>query len=160
MAKISKPGNMHWVVKIFNMNKQCIEDYDVLKYREEQIKKFKKMCDTKEEFAEKLRREFQWQYWSRSEYELIIVKENDGSVWLIPWVGCSDPDNVKINVTNDDTFDWVGFADEHIDKQIYGNRAKIDIFDQITYKDQFNKLVDYCWYTRQKYQRDHEKFHK
>ena len=161
MIKLThKPGDMHWFVKYFNINKQCIEDYDVLRYREEQIKKFKKQCDTKEEFSEKLRREFQYMYWSRSEWELIIVKEDDGSIWLIPWVGCRNADEVKINVTDDNSFNWKGFAEKHINRQIYGNKAKVDVFDQLTFEDQFNKLVDYCWHTRLKYERKHSKFDK
>ena len=45
-----------------------VEAYDVLKYREKFIKKLKKEYQTKEEFGEKLFRDFQWQYWSRCEY--------------------------------------------------------------------------------------------
>lgn len=151
---------MSWIVKNFNCNKQVIEDYDVLKYREDQIKKLKKQCATKEEFADKLRREFQWQYWSRAEYELIISIDENEHVWLSPWVGCSHPDKVKINVTDDESFDWKGFAIEHISKQIYNNEAKIDIFDQLTYTVQFDRLVDYLWYTRLKYERKNPKFEK
>ena len=155
-----KPGDMHWLVKHFNINKQCIEDYDVLKYREEQIKKFKKQCETKEEFSEKLRREFQGMYWCRAEWELIVVKESDGSFWLVPWVGCRNQEEVKINVTDDISFDWKNFAKEHIQSQIYDNRAKVDVFDQLTFGEQFEKIVDYCWYTRWKYERKHPKFEK
>lgn len=154
-----KPGDMHWLVKRFNMNKQCIEDYDVLRYREEQIKKFKKQYDTKEEFAEKLRREFQWMYWSRAEWELIIEFTEDGRVLLRPWVGCRD-DEYNVDVTNDTSFDWKGFAKKHINSQIYNNKAKVDIFDMLTYEKQFERLVDYCWYTRWKYERKHPKFEK
>lgn len=145
-------------VKRFDMNKQAIIDYNPFKYYDGWIKKQKKKCNTKAEFAEVLRRELQYRFWSKSEYELIITKEKDGSIWLSPWVGCYDPEKVKINVTNDTTFDWKGFAEEHINKQIFNNRAKIDIFDQ--YMFYFDELVTYLWTTRQKYQRDHPKFHE
>ena len=149
---------MIWNVKRFDMNKQAIVDYNPFKYYDDWVKKQKKKCNDRAEFAEVLRRELQYRFWSKAEHELIITKEEDGNIWLIPWVGCSNPDEVKINVTNDTSFDWKSFAEEHINKQIYNNRAKIDIFDQ--YMFCFDELVDDLWYTRQKYQRDHPKFHK
>lgn len=151
---------MSWLVKNFDCNAQKIKDYDVLKYREDDIKKLKKKCATKEEFANKLRTEMMFRYWSKCEYELIIRLTEDGRVILRPWCGCYYPDKVEINVTDDTSFDWKGFAAEHINKQIFKNEAKIDIYDQLTYKDQFEKLVDYCWYTRLRYERDNPKFHK
>lgn len=158
---VRKESNrLRWTCKLFDCNKQAIIDYDVLKYREDQIKKFKKQCSNKEEFAEKLRREFQWQYWSRCEYEVIIEIDENNRIWLKPWVGCRDEDATKIDVTDDDSFDWHGFAETHIGSQIYKNSAKVDVFDQLTYKDQFEKLVDMCWHTRLKYERKSEKFDK
>ena len=151
---------LSWIVKRFNINHQTIENYDVLKYREDFIKKLKKKCNTKEEFAEELRIEFQWMYWSRAEYELIIEITNDDRVVLKPWVGCRNKEEATIDVTDDTSFDWRGFAEFHIDKQIYKDEAKIDIFDQLTYVDQFEKLVTYLWTTRLKYERDHPKFHE
>lgn len=144
-------------VKEFNFNKQAIEDVDVLKYREEQIKKLKKKCANKEEFAKKLESEFRWQYWSRSEYELIIEITEDNRVLLKPWVGCRDIEKATIDVSDDTGFDWRGFAKEHISKQIYKNKAKVDIFDQICYGNRFEYLVDYLWTTRFKYERKNSK---
>lgn len=151
---------MSWLVKNFNCNSQTIEDYDVLKYREDQIKKFKKKCATKAEFAEQLRGELHWQYWSRAEYELIVEIDDDGHIWLKPWVGCGDPDKAKIDVTRDSSFDWKSFAKIHIGRQRYKNCAKVDIWDQLCFGNQFEKLVTYLWTTRFKYERDHPKFHE
>lgn len=158
MKKEFKP--LKWLVTYYNCNADKIECYDILKHREDFIKKLKKKCETKEEFAEKMRRELQWQYWSRCEYELIIEIAENKRVLLKPWVGCRDVEKATIDVTDDASFDWKGFAKEHIKKQIYKNKAKIDIFDQITYANQFEKLIDYCWYTRLKYERDNPKFYK
>ena len=155
-----KAGDMRWEVVYFDINDQIIQKYNVLKYMEDDIKKMKKKTSTKEEFAEKLRREFQYHFWSRAEWELIIETTNDNRVFLKPWVGCREPEKVRIDVTDDDTFDWRGFAEYHIDKQTYKNSAKIDIYDQLTYGDEFEKLVDYCWYTRLKYERKNPKFDK
>ncbi len=147
-------------VKHYNCNAVKIEDYDVLKHRELEIKKLKKKCATKDEFAETLRREFMWRFWSKAEWELIVTKTDDGSIILTPWCGCADPDGCSIDVTNDNSFDWSGFADEHIKRQIFKNQAKIDVYDQIVYGDRFLNLVDELWYTRLPYERDNPKFHK
>ena len=147
-----------WKVKNYLCNSNKIWDYDVLKYREDQIKKFKKKCATKEEFSEAMRREMYWQYWSRAEYEVIIEIDDNDRIWLKPWVGCRNPDEVKIDVTDEKDFDWRSFAETHIDKQIYKNKAKIDIFDQLQWK--WGEFIDYLWHTRLKYERDDTKFYK
>lgn len=148
------------LVKHYNCNANKIEDYDILKYRELEIKKLKKKCATKEEFAESIRKEFMWRYWSKAEWEIIVTKDERGRVILSPWCGCSNPDSCLVDVTDDKSFDWRGFADKHIGEQIYKNEAKIDVYDQIMYGDRFDKLVDELWYTRLPYERDHEKFHR
>lgn len=148
------------LVKHYNYNANKIESYDVLSQRESEIKKLKKKCATKEEFAESLRREFMWRFWSKAEWELIVTKDGNGRVGLTPWCGCSDPDSVAIDVTDDNSFDWSSFADEHIKRQVFKNQAKIDVYDQIMYGDRFSNLVDELWYTRLPYERDNPKFHR
>ena len=147
-------------VKYYNCNTKKIKDYDVLERCESEIKRLKKKCATKDEFAELLRREFMWRFWSKAEWELIITKTAEGRVILSPWCGSRNPDSEAIDVTDDPAFDWSGFADEHVKKQIFKDHAKIDIYDQIMYGDRFNKLVDELWYTRLPYERDNPKFHR
>lgn len=142
---------LSWNVKHFNCNVQKIEDYDVLRYREDFIKKLKKKCATKEEFAEKLRGEMMYLFWSKCEWELIIRLEEDGHVILLPWCGARDPEEVAIDVTNDMTFDWKSFAEYHIKRQIFANEAKVDVWDQIFAK--WDEFVTYIWEYRHKYQR-------
>lgn len=151
---------LSWLVTYHDCNADKIKDYDILKYRQDFIKKLKKQCAAKEEFAEKLRSEFLWAFWSKCEWEVIIEIDNDGRVWLSPWVGSRNPEEARVDVTDRTDFDWIGFANEHIGKQIYKNRAKVDVFDQLTYGDQFEKLVDMCWYTRLRYERDDPKYHR
>ena len=140
-----------WKVKNYLINENKIWDYDVLKYREDQIKKLKKQCATKEEFAEAMRREMLWQYWSRCEYEVIIEIDDNNRIWLKPWVGCADPESVKIDVTDDESFDWKGFAAKYIGEQIYQNYAKIDVWNQLEFR--WIEFIDYVWTYRHKYQR-------
>lgn len=142
---------MTWCVKNHDHNRDVIKDYDVLAYRENDIKKMKKKCATKEEFAELLKREFMWRFWSRCEYEVIIEITEDDRVLLKPWIGCKKPEEVQIDVTDDESFDWKGFAELHISGQVYKNKAKIDVWDQVHYR--WNDFVDYCWNFRHKWQR-------
>jgi len=58
--------------------------------------------------------------------------------------------------TDREDFDWRSFAEFHIGKQIYKNEAKIDVFDQLEWK--WDEFVDYCWYTRLRYERRNPKF--
>lgn len=148
------------LVKHYNINGSRIEDYDVLKRREFEIKHMKKKCTTKDEFAELLRRDFMWRFWSKAEWELIVTKTVDGRVILSPWCGCVDPDSCSVDVTDDKSFDWSCFADEHIKRQIFKNQARIDVYDQIIYGDRFSNLIDELWHTRLPYERDNPKFHK
>lgn len=142
---------LSWKVKYFNCNAQKIEDGDILRYREDFIKKLKKKCVTKEEFAEKLRSEMMYSFWSKCEWELIIRLEDDGRVILLPWCGARDPEGIAIDVTDDADFDWKSFAEKHIRRQIFKNEAKIDIFLQLEWV--WDKFVTYCWEYRHKYQR-------
>lgn len=56
----SKP--LSWVVKNYEINGNVIEDYDVLKYGEDFIKKLKKKNPDKEAFAKSLRSEMMYHY--------------------------------------------------------------------------------------------------
>ena len=143
-----------WKVKRFDCNKQVIEDYDVLKYREDFIKRLKKICTNKEEFSERLKSQMKYYYWSKSEHELIISTSID-RVILSPWCSCREPEKASVQVS-DDSFDWFTFANYHIGRQVYSSKAKIDIYDQLAWK--WSDFVDYCWYTHLPYERKHEKF--
>lgn len=148
-------------VKKFSCNNQQIENVDVLKYREADIKKFKKKSATKAEFAQMLREEFMRRYWLEAEHELIVIKTEDRRILLVPWCGCYNPEKATIDVTDDySQLDWSAFADYHIDKQSFKTEATIDVYDQIMFGDRFDKLVDALWTTHLKYERDNSKFHQ
>lgn len=136
-----------WLVMNYNCNANRIEHYDVLNYRVDWMKKLKKKSKDIGEFTEKLNNEMLWQYWSRAEYELVLEKCND-ELWLKPWVGCRNPEEVKIDVSNDPF--WQEFS--KWDKvNWWDNEAKIDIYDQLTFK--WPEFVDYCWNTHLPYER-------
>ena len=143
---------MSWLVKRYDINSNSIVDCNVLKYFEKNIKQFKKQCNTKTAFADAVRRELMWRYWSKSEHELIIEIDSDKHVWLKPWSGCRDPEKVRVDVTDDQAFNWSSFAEAHISEQIFGTSAKIDIYDQLWF--QWGAFIDYCWNYRHKWQRN------
>lgn len=147
-------------VKYHNFNADRIENYDVLKHQEKFIKNLKKKSQNREEFSKSLQSEFMYRFWTKCECELIISKMEEGRIILSPWIGGRNPETSFLDVTDDKNFDWVGFADKYIGKQNFGNKAKIDIYDQIMYGDRFSNLVDELWYTRLPYERDNPKFHR
>ena len=141
--------NISFIVKKFDSNRQRIEDYDVLKYKS-YVEKLKhdSAASTKEEFSAKLRINLMSRFWSRSEYELVVKRTDEGRILLSPWVGCRDKEAATIDVTDDAAFDWKGFAAQHIANQRFVNEAKVDIWDQICYAGGFERLVDMLWEER------------
>ena len=135
---------IEWLVYRFNINAQKIEKFNIfnhggfLKYTHKTIKKY----ISKEDFEEQLKKELLFYFWGKAEHELVIEKY-DGGISLIPWCGCLRPEEARIDVTCDVDFDWKGFSDIHIDRQIYGSKAKIDIYDQVMMN--WEEFVEYCW---------------
>ena len=140
---------LSWLVTYYDCNTDKIKYYDILKYREDFIKKLKKKCVTKEEFAEKMNREMMYYFWSKCEWEVIIELDDDGRVWLSPWVGSRN--NEKVDVTDRTDFDWKGFAETRIGRQIHKNKTKIDVYSQLEYM--WDEFIDYVWNYHHKYQR-------
>lgn len=136
---------MEWYVYIYDINKNEIKKFNVFNHwkSEEDTKKNLKKYKNKEEFSEQLRKDVMYYFWSKSEYELIITLTEDGRVLLSPWCGCRNPEEATIDVTDDSSFDWRGFAEKHIALQIFKNEAKIDIYEQLMYV--WDEFVDYVW---------------
>lgn len=130
---------------IYNINVHKIEKFNIFRHGSftQYVYKAARNCKDKADFAKAIRGELQYYFWSKSEYELIVKLTDDNRIFLYPWCGGSNPDNEKIEVTDETDFDWLGFAKEHIDKQIYKNEVKIDIYDQVMF--QFDKFIDYVW---------------
>lgn len=150
-------NSLSWLVTYYDVNHNKIRHYDVLKNHEKLIRSIKKQCETKTAFSERMHREMMRRFWSKCEWELVVEVDGDDHVWLNPWAGCRDPENVRIDVTDREDFDWRNFAETHIGKQIYKSEAKIDVFDQLEWR--WQAFIDYCWHTRLKYERDNPKFH-
>ena len=145
--------SLEWNVFRYDINKDKIVAFNIFnhwKFDEDVQKSLKKFKD-KGEFAEQLRRDLQYYFWSRAEYELIIEVVNDNRIILKPWCGCREPEQTKIDVTDDKSLCWRNFAEEHTKRQIYKNKAKIDIYDQVMFNwDNFLELV---WNSRKRYKK-------
>lgn len=136
---------MRWDVYRYDINKNKIKLFNIFdhwsfcEYAKKAVKKYK----NKEEFAEQIKRELQFYFWSKSEHELIVRITEDNRIFLIPWCGCRNPEEVKIDVTDETDFNWRSFAEKHTKQQIYGNEAKIDVFDQVMWN--WDEFANYCW---------------
>lgn len=143
-----------WKVLIHDFNADAIRTYDVLKYREDLVKKLKKKCTSKEEFASTLSRDFRRQFWARCEYEMILYVENN-RVYLEPWVGKFK--DGRVDITDDTSLAWSSFAEEMLENRAWTNKetdrkyVKFDVFDQLMFR--FDEILDFCWNYRHKYQR-------
>ena len=141
---------MEWNVFRYDINKNKIDVFNIFnhgsfyKYTKKAIKEYK----IKGDFAEQLRRELMYFFWSKAEHELVIEITENNRIFLNPWCGCRNPEEVRIDVTDDKKFDWKCFAEEHINKQVYKNKAKINIYDQVM--SNWEKFLDYVWDNRSK----------
>lgn len=143
-----------WNVLLHDWNAHDIRVYNVLSARrEDYIKKLKKKCTTKEEFIELFDRDLMHQFWSRSEYEMILYIENN-RVYLEPW--CGTFKEGRIDITEDNILNWPVFAKEMLE-QAWTNKetgckyVKFDVYDQLKFR--FDELIDFIWNYRHKYQR-------
>ena len=139
---------MKWMAYYYSINRDEIKEFNIFghwRFREDVQKPAKKRIK-KEDFKEKLRRELLYYFWSKCEWELVIEVTEDNHIFLKPWCGCREPDKVRVDVTNDDSFDWKGFAEKHISQQIFNNEAKIDVYDQIRYV--WEDFAEYVWKNR------------
>ena len=83
------------------------------KFKEDTEKNLKKIRN-KEEFAEKLRRDLMYYFWSKSEYELI----------LSPWCGGRDTKDIKIDIYDQVMNNWEIFLDYVWNSKIHRPRKK------------------------------------
>lgn len=81
---------MKWNVFYHNVNTQKIEIFNIFDHYtfNEYTHKHLKECATKEKFAEKLKSELRYYFWSKSQWEIIIS----------PWVGGRDTKDIKVDV--------------------------------------------------------------
>jgi hypothetical protein len=136
---------IEWNVYYFDINGREIGTFNIFKHYSfmEEVKKIIKKWKDKGIFASELNSSLMYYFWSKAEWELVVEITEDNRIFLIPWCGCREPEKIKIDVTNDTNLDWRSFADVHTKRQIYGNSAKIDVYNQVVFN--WNLFVDYIW---------------
>lgn len=126
---------LSWKVYREEPNSKQIIAYDLFEreHWNRVVRQLKAQCDSKEEFAEKLRTKLMSQYWCRSEYEIVLTS------WP-PYIETAEIDELKYE------------AMEH--KHRWGNEPyrvipplivseKIDIFSQLELN--WAQFIDYVW---------------
>lgn len=69
-----KVDNMYWNVFYYNVNGKKIDTYDIFdhgRFRED-IEKELNICETKEKFAERLKANLMYYFWSKAEWEVVV----------------------------------------------------------------------------------------
>lgn len=140
--------SLKWFAYMMGVKPGDFEAYNIFEHGRffEAVSKQLKACDTKEEFADKLRSELMYYFWSKCEYE-VLIEEKDGRIVMKPWAGYKD---FKLDVTDNQDFDWRGFYKEKRKEQT-GECIKIDVYDQVMYR--YDEFVDYVWNSRKRRKR-------
>lgn len=147
---------MKWMAYYYSINRDEIKEFNIFDHRrfredvQKLVKKRKRI--KKEDFKKELRSELFYYFCSRCEWELVIEVSEDNRIFLNPWCGCREPDKVKVDVTDDNSFNWKDFAEKHISQQIYDNEAKIDVYDQVYYV--WEDFEEYVWKNRKELLKD------
>lgn len=77
--KREKP-NLVWKVIYEDVSRNCIDTFNVFDHWrfEEDVQKFLRECDTRESFAERLKRSVMYYFWSKSEWEVYVMPLHEG----------------------------------------------------------------------------------
>lgn len=94
---------MIWNVYRENFNSNEFEVFNIFNHTrfDADVNKALKKYDNKEEFAERIRGDLMYYFWSKSEYELI----------LSPWLGSGRVKEKKIDIYNQVMLNWDKFVD-------------------------------------------------
>lgn len=114
---------MKWFVYRHEFNSKKIEKFNIFDHCRftEAVKKLKKMKLAKDEFAEKLRSELMYYFWSKCEYEVIITS-------FPPYI---DSDELcRLNEENELFVKVCGRNRVRVDVDLL-TADKIDIYDQV-----------------------------
>jgi len=137
---MDKYSDLNWIAYREDIIRNEIELYNIFAHRGffEDVRKRLMSSKTKEEFADSVNMSLRHHFMGKCEYEVIITNRNG----RIIMTSCFDSFDIKIDVTDYNEFDWVGF---YKDKSIGYDEdgIKIDVYDQIRYR--FDEFVDYIW---------------
>lgn len=74
MARKKRFADKHWNVYVDDFNAKEIGTYDIMQNSRfvEDARKAIKECETRDEFAERIRRDLMYYFWSKCEWEIIL----------------------------------------------------------------------------------------
>ena len=126
---------LEWNVFSHDFNKKEIETYNIFNHGRflEDVKKNLKKCETKEEFAELLRRDLFYYFGSKCEWEIVITS------W-VPHITVEELD--RLNAEREKTLKEYNREPY----RLYVNpdvSEKIDVYSQVLMN--FQHVVDYLW---------------
>lgn len=140
-----KPTNLVWNVVVENVNQNRIGVWNIFDHSSflgDVKKNFKKYKDNKEKFADELRHSLMYYYWSKSEWEVILSNQNN-RMTITPWIGGCRND-INLDVTYDESFDWRGFYGKMVECYIKEkDSVKIDVYDQVVFR--WDEFLNYVW---------------
>ena len=126
-----------WNVIEHDINGRKIDVYNVFEHGSfaESLLQIKKKYKTFEEFAEQVRRELQYYFWSKSEWEVIVT------TWP-PYIDGKELD--RLNKEREEHIKEFGqFRFEHVNVE---TGVKIDVYDQIMLN--WEQFITYLWENR------------
>ena len=126
---------LEYYVYYYNFNEQSIKKFNVFnhdRFLEAATKNLRK-CETKKEFAEELRKDLAYYFWSKAEWEVVVTS------W-VPHITMSELD--RLNEEREDSFKKYNREPYRLDVNPDVNE-KIDVYEQVMLN--WNLFVDYVW---------------
>ena len=128
---------MEWNVYYYNINRNKIETFNIFNHYSlvKYIQKSIQECEDKDEFAEKVKSELQYYFWSKCEWEVIITD------WPTH-ISIDEFDRIKSEIQKYEN--WRGHKPYSTGVNL-PVAEKIDVYDQV--KLNWSAFVDYTWHT-------------
>lgn len=95
---------LEWYVYDYDYNQNKIEPFNVFehgRFYEDCKRNARKNKDNYDAFIKQLRMDLAYYFWSKSEWEVVII----------PWTSRSDPCSLKVDVYEQVMLNWEKFAD-------------------------------------------------
>ena len=138
---------LEWNVYREDFNSKKIEKFNIFDhYRfEEDVKKALKKFDNKEEFAKEVKRDLQYYFWSKCEYEIVLTS----------WVPHIDKEELmRLNADFEESLAKYGHEPYSlcVEPNVF---KKIDICEQVMLN--FDAFVNYVWSNKTKFRKTSKK---
>lgn len=132
---MKKSEQLVWNVYVFGISERTFRVFNAFDHGSflADVQKILKADLSKEEFTEKLRREVQYYYWAKCEWECVITDTH-------PHIGQRELDRILDDCYRKRTKDAPPCRCSHVN---LSNAEKIDVYDQIQLN--WDEFVEYVW---------------